>query len=457
MLPFLLPLWETDATLRAGIQESVQASVAPLGSAALLSGGSVEGEARATGPRAAYLAELYAEYAHALDLPIGGGAGPPSYNLDSSTSLSAVWTTAPRSTLALETEGSLATTYGVRADTQLIELDPFLFAQRLEYAFGHTLVWSHQLAPRTSLSMEGGYLQAGALAAESIPSLHVPAAVGVDTHEAHAALGWSRDLGPRDSLSPELRYTFTHYQHALLDTRFDRGPADVHAVTLSASETHELARGLSAGATAGFSIGNAMPLVHVGAPVVAPDAGLTLRWIGRRARLTARASYAYTSLGPRIGFGQEASARLKLDLRPSDGSRYRDMLLHGSLRFAHGAAPLAADPEPILPGVPVPPATGTLTTTTLAAAMHAEIPLRRGLALTTGSDLALVRGVIDPAPVWGQSSPELLATITIGLTATISTDKRRTVPRDPEAQQDEEARRIPVEPGASREEEPPIP
>jgi hypothetical protein len=80
--------------------------------------------------------------------------------------------------------------------------------------------------------------------------------------------------------------------------------------------------------------------------------------------------------------------------------------------------------------------------------MRAEVPILRGLAFTTGSELAFVRGVIDPAPVWGQASPELRATITIGLTGTISTDKRRTVPRDPEAEQEEEARRLPVEPGA---------
>ena len=450
MLPFLLPLWESDATLRAGIQESVQASVAPVGSAALLSGGSLSGEARAARPRAAYLAQLYAEYAHAFDLPVFGGGGPPSYNLDASTSLSAVWTTSPRSSLALDTEGSLATTYGVHADTRLIELDPFLFAQRLEYAFGHTLIWTHQLGPLTSLSLEGGYLQTGALAAESVPGSSAPSAVGVDTHEGHAAIDWSRDLGPRDSLTPELRYTFTHYAHALLDTHFDRGPTDIHTVTLSALEAHELARGLTIGAMGGISVGSPMPLVHAGVPVVAPDAGLTLRWIGKRARVTARASYAYTSLGPRIGFGQQASAVLKLDLRPRDGAQYRDLLLHGTLRFAHGAAPLAADPQPILPGMPPPPANGTLTTTTLAAGMRAEVPIMRGLAFTTGSELAFVRGVIDPAPVWGQASPELLATITIGLTGTISTDKRRTVPRDPEAEREEEARRLPVEPGAAR-------
>jgi hypothetical protein len=441
MLPFLIPLWESDATLRAGIEQSVQASVTPLGSAALLAGASLSGEARAASPRAAYLAELYAEYAHAFD--IGAGAGPPSYNLDADASLSAVWTTSPRSSLALETEGSLATTYGVHADTRLIELDPFLYAQRLEYALGHTLTWTHELTPRTSFSLEGGYLQTGALAAESIPSLHVPPAVGVDTHEAHAALGWSRDLGPRDSLSPELRYTFTHYDHALLDTRFDRGPADVHLVTLSAGETHEFSRGLTAGVVGGISVGSAMPLVHAGAPVVAPDAGLTLRWTGRRARLTARASYAYTSLGPRIGFGQEASARLNYDLRPRDGASYRDLLLHATLRFAHGAAPLAADPDPVLPGTPPPPANGILTTTTVAAALRAEIPLRPGLAFTAGNELAMVRGVVDPAPAWGQTSPELLATITLGLAFTVSTDKRRTVPPDPEAGQEEEARRLP--------------
>jgi hypothetical protein len=456
MLPFLtLPLWETDATLRAAVEQSAQASVTSLGSGAVLLGADLSFEARAAGPRAAYVATGHAEYAHAFDVAVGGGAGPPSYNLDADTTLSAAWTLSPQSYLTLDTEGSLATTYGIQADSQLLALDPFLFAQRLEYAMGHTLTWSLGPTPRAGFSVEGGYLQTGALAAEAIPVLHQwplagegpgPAApaetgVGVDTHEGHAAVSYSYDLGLRDSVTPELRYDYAHYYHALYDVHFHRGPADIHTGTISAAASHEVMRGFTAVVKGGISVGNAMPVVQAGHPVVAPDVSLTLRWTGRRARLTARAQYAYTSLGPRIGFGQQASGKIKLDVRPWDGARYRDLLLHGTLRFAHGAAPLGADPEPVEPGSPPLPTVGTLTATTIAARTRVEIPLARGIAFITGGDVAFVRGVIEPAPVTGQTSAELLATLTVGLAVTVATDKRRTVPRDPEAEQEEEARR----------------
>jgi hypothetical protein len=336
----------------------------------------------------------------------------------------------------LEAEGSLATTYGVRADTRLIELDPFLFGQRLEYAAGGDLSLALVPSPRTGIDVEGGYVQSGALAAD------LPSAVGVDAHEAHAAASFSRDLGPRDTLTPELRYAYTHYDHALLDAALHRGPADVHEVTLSAAASHELARGFFGTATAGISLGTPMPILGSSRAVVAPDAGLSLRWTGRRARVTARYAYAYTSLGPRIGYGQRHTAILRVDVQPWEGARHRDLALQGTLRFAHGGAPLAADPDVIVPGMPPPrPASGSLTTTTLAAGTRVDVPILRGLAFTSGADLRLVRGVVDPAPPEGAGRTEVRLTLTFGLAATVSTDKRRTVTRDPDAGHEEGARR----------------
>lgn len=467
MLPFLLPLWETDATLRAAAQESVQASVTSLGSGAALTGGDLTLDARAASPRAAYLALIHANYAHAFDLTVGSGAGPPSYNLDADTALSATWTPSPRTFLSLESEGSLATTLGIHADTRLLALDPFLFGQRLDYAWGHTLSFSVGATPRSSLTVECGYLQTGALAAESavippadqasgLPAARrlrrLPAPVGVDTHEVHASISPSHDVDARDAITPELAYTYTHYNHALLepDLSTGRGPADIHTVTLSAAASREITRQLTAGATLGLSVGNAMPALHSGHPVLSPDAGLQIRWTGKRGRVTARAAYGYTSLGPLVGHGQQATANLKIDLRPWDGARRRDLLLHGALRFSHGGAPLGADPQPLIPGLPVLPASAVLTATTLAARTRVDIPIRRGLALTTGGELAFARGVIDAPPPAGQDSRELRVTFTLGLAATLSTDRRRTVPRDPEADAEEAARRTPpaAAPGA---------
>jgi hypothetical protein len=441
LFPFVLPLWETDATLRAAIQQSAQVSLTAMGTGAALVGGEVDVDARAAGARSLYTAAVHALYARAFDVALGGGAGPPSDELDADASLAATWSLSPLASLALTAEGSLATTYGVRADTQLIALDPFLFGQRLEYAAGADLSLSLDTWKRAGMTLEGGYLQAGALAADS------PAAVGVDTHEGHADASWSLDLGPRDALTPELRYAYTHYYHALLDTDLRRGPADIHAVALTATASHELSRGFFVGATGGASVGTPMPFLGSGRPVVAPDAGLSLRWKGRRSRLTARYAYAYTSLGPRIGYGQEHSAMVRLDTRPGEGASRRDLAVHGTLRFAHGAAPLAADPDEILPGArPVLATAGTLTTSTLAAGTRVDVPLRRGLAFTSGVDLRYVYGVVEPAPPDGAVRADLTAIFTLGLAATLSTDKRRTVTPDPEAEQDEAARRVPAAP-----------
>ena len=190
-----------------------------------------------------------------------------------------------------------------------------------------------------------------------------------------------------------------------------------------------------------------MPFLAARLPVIAPDVGLSLRWTGRRARVTARYGYAYASLGPRIGYGQQHSARLRVDVRPVDGARRRDLLVHGTLRFAHGAAPLAADPDvTVIPGrAPLVPTTGTLTSTTLAAGARIDIPILRGLAFTTGTDLTYARGVIDPAPAGGADRAAVTALLTVGLAVTLSTDKRRTVARDPTAGPPEDVRLAPAE------------
>ena len=147
MLPFL-PTWETDATLRAAVQQSAQASLSTPGTGAVLAGGALDADLRVAGPRALYTAELHARYARAFDVTLGGSAGPPADDLDADAALSASWTISPRASLTADAQGSLATTYGVRAETRLIELDPFLFGQRLEYAAGGDLSWSLGASPR---------------------------------------------------------------------------------------------------------------------------------------------------------------------------------------------------------------------------------------------------------------------------------------------------------------------
>ena len=52
--------------------------------------------------------------------------------------------------------------------------------------------------------------------------------------------------------------------------------------------------------------------------------------------------------------------------------------------------------------------------------------------------------MVDPAPPGGADHVALTARLTVGLAVTVSTDKRRTVTHDPEAEQEDDARRTPA-------------
>jgi hypothetical protein len=433
VLPFALPLWETDVTVRGALEQSIEASVSSLGTGSALVGGELSVDGRVAGPRVEYLYAARGNYQRGFDLALRGGAGPPVDYLDADGSASATWNTSARGILSLETQYSLATTSGIRASAELLERDPFTEGQRLEVAGGWDLTYTLSTSASSSLSVSGGYLGAGALSAD------VPAAVGVDSHEGHVELSWSRDLGPRDSITPDLRYVVTHEYHALQDAELHRGPADVHAATLAVSESHELAPRLTATVRGGFTVGSRAPALGARGAVVAPEAGLSLTWVTPRARITGRYNYGYTSLGPRIGYGQRHTGRVRITGRPVQGARLRDLMLTGVLRLTHGAAPLAED-------VPASGAAkGTLSTLTFATGTKVEYPLVRGLAVTGGLDFQLVRGVVDRAPA-GTGLPQMTMLVTFGIAGTLSTDKNRTVRRDPDAEQDQAGRARPQDP-----------
>jgi hypothetical protein len=431
MLPFHLPLWETDATFRAALQETVQASIAPLGAGALLSGGELSADARAAGPRSIFTAEARAQLARALDLT--GSGSPPEDELNADASASATWSLAPEGSLALTAQGSLGTSWGIRADSLLLAADPFLEAPRLAYGVGADLAYTVSLTPRTELTVDGGFAQEGALASP------VPAVVGTDSREWHGGIAYGVDVAPRLSLSPELRYAYTRYEHALLDVDRRRGPADIHALSAVLGGRREIVPRVFLTASGGVTLGSPMPIAATRQPVIAPEAGLGLRWRGRRLDLTARYAWSYSSLGPRIGYGQQHTATLRVTAWPF--AHPRGIMLRGTVRAGHGAAPLGADPAPILPGMPPPPLTGTLVATTLLGRAVLEIPVARGWAVTSGADLAFARGHLDPAPPGGEPRQALTGTLTLGLAGTVSTDPRRLYPRDPGSDEDDALRR----------------
>lgn len=439
MLPIHLLAWETDATLRAAIEESLATTIAPIGAPALLSGGELGAELRAAGPRSLYAAEARARYARTFDLSGGGGA--PEDSLDGDFTAAATWTTSPLTSLALATQGSLATTFGMRADSLLLSRDPFLDAQRLEYGAGADLTLSLTATPRAEITADAGVLQEGALAASD------PAVVGADSREAHAGLSFGYDLGPRVSLGPEARYSFTRYEHALLDADRRRGVADVHATTATLGATYRLTPNLTFSASGGLTLASPMPMARTDAAVIAPEAGLRLRYRAPRLRLDARYSWSYSSLGPRLGPGQAHALTLRITAWPLPARVARGASFRGLLRASHGAAPLGLDPPPPTPGLPPPPTTGTLITTAVGARASLDLPIARGFALTVGVDALYARGRVEPSP--GEARQALTAVFTLGLARTFSTDRHRLFPRDPGADEDDALRRG-APPGAAQ-------
>ena len=433
MLPIHLLAWETDVTLRAAIEESVQVPIAPIGVPALLSGGELAADARAAGKRSTYEAEARARYARAVTL--GKDGGPPGDSIDSEASGSAQWTLGPLATLSLTGQSALATTWGVRTESLLPSPDPFLDAQRLEYAFGGDVAFSFSPAPRAETTLDAGYAQEGAVASDT------PGTVGADSREAHGGISHSIDVAPRLSITPELRYSFTRYEHALLDVDRRRGRADVHRVSLSLGGARDLTPDLRLTGSAGVSLASPMPIAATGAPVIAPELSIGLRYRGRRVEFRAKIGSSYTSLGPRIGQGHQESATLRFTAWPFASRPTRGIVLRGLVRASHGAAPIGADPPPPMPGLPPLPMTATLVTTKLAGRATLEIPIARGWAVTTGVDLSLSRGRMSPLPHGSEPRQALTGMLTLGLATTVSTDPRRLYPPAPGEERDIDGRR----------------
>lgn len=432
-------------TARAAVEQSVAASVTDVGSGALLSGaeGSLATSARER--RADYNLELAGAYARATYVSIGAGASAPSDSASASLEGSAAWETSPRTTLSLASAGYLATRLGVRADDALAQRDPFLFGNRLQYTISAGPGLGVVTTRRSHLALSARYEQTGALTAED------PRAVGIDTHQGLLGLRYDHELSDVDTIAPTLEYTYTHFYNALLDVDLRRGPADIHSGTALVVVTRALSRRITASVGGGLTAASPSPIVtsRSRAPVIAPAARAGLEYEAGRYEASLAYTYQYTSLGARIGYGQEHDAIAGLELRPVRGGAYRDVVLTGVARLAVGSAPVAADPPLAIPGQPPPPPSsqeGTLSTIAAAAGAKVAYPLALGLMLYGGVDLEFVRARFDPPPTAGQSTGSLRTIWTFGLSGTLSTDRGALLPES----EDEAPRGAPAAQGAER-------
>lgn len=435
MFSFVIPMVEADVTARAAVEQSVASNVGDVGTGAVMAGveASVEGSMRDT--LSSYGFSVDGSYQRVLQVSLDAGRFTPSDSVSARLGGGAGWTLSPLTELSLSARGYLATRLGVRATEPLAARDPFLSGNRLQYTLSGGPGFSITTSRRSTLHLGAGYEQAGALSADD------PAATGVDAHTGRVEVGSAYELGAVDTLSPELHYEYTRYYHALLDTELHRGDAEVHSGSAVVSESHELSRNLTARVAGGVTVASPPPILASRDLVVSPTARAGLTYVGERYRLTAGYRYAYTSLGPRIGFGHEHEASLEVGFRPVRGGEFRDFVVTGVARLSAGSTPVAANPPLHLdPAAPAPSAKGELSTYTAVAGAEIEYPLARGIALRGGFDLEYVHAALDPAPSTGAAGGSLRSIFMAGISGTLSTDRHRTLRRDPDSAWDDERR-----------------
>jgi hypothetical protein len=417
------------------VEQSVASNVADVGTGALMAGAEAAVEAAFRGALARAGFNVDGSYARVLQVSLDSGQLSPADSLSANLGAGAGFSLSPLADLSMSARGYLATRLGMRAGDALAARDPFLFGQRLQYSLSAGPDLSITTSRRASVHLGGGYEQAGALSAED------PSAAGVDAHTGRANVSYSQEIGPVDALTPELRYEYTHYHHALLDTDLHRGPADIHSGSALLSLSHDFSRNLSAHAGGGVTIASPPPILRSDRAVVSPAALAGLTYLTARYRLTASYRYEYASLGPRIGFGHEHEASASVSFRPAPGGAYRDFVVTGTGRFSAGVAPVGANPPLHLDlGAPPPPAEGKLSTVTAVAGAEVEFPITRGLALRGGVDLELVHATLDPAPAGGAMGASLRTIVSAGIAGTLSTNPHRTLRRDPDSAWDDEQR-----------------
>jgi hypothetical protein len=330
--------------------------------------------------------------------------------------------TSPRTNLILFTEGFVSSRLGLRASDELAVRDPFSVNRVLD-GLSIQNSFSGRPSARSNIRVDFRYAQNGAIWAD------LPTAVGIDTHAFLGTAAASFQFTRRFSAGPVARLSFTHFNHALLDTDFHRGPAEVTALSTLGFARYELTGKTRASVIAGVTIASAPPGAKDIRAIASPDVRIELRTLGRRIAGMGALSFGYQSIGPRIGFGLDYAALLDVWIRPFTGRNYRDVLLHGVLRSRWAKALL-------------PMGQGNVTTTAWAAGTTISAPLRLGWQINAGVDLEFVSMDVDPRPSRGDPQTAFRTLFTLALAATVSTDRGQLLPGDPLAPPGDERRPV---------------
>ena len=438
MWPLVIPvlLGESDITARAALEQAFASSITQQGQGSSLTGAEGGFRAQTRDDMSSYGIELAGLYARLVTLRIAEGEDPPpADNFSVNLATNGGWQLSPHTHMNASASGFLASRFGVRADDALAARDPFM-GDRTEYTVDGGLAWSAIASRTNTWTLSGGYRQSGAVAADN------EEAVGMDVHQGRAVLSSAFEIGPTDTLTPELRYQYSYFYNALLDIYLTRGKATVNGGTAFLSEQHAFSRTTRSKVGGGVTVANQNPLVESDDLVVSPEVALEIAHVRRRTRYLAGYDFTYTSLGPRIGFGQAHQARVEMTTFPLPGAAFRDFALTGVARFQYGYSPIKANPPLVLDtGAAPPPLEGTISTVTGVAGIQVEYPVTAGLALLGGFDLEYVRADFDPVPPTGEPEASLRTIAMLGIAGVISSDPKEMYRKDP---QDEEDSRPPA-------------
>ena len=120
MIPLFFPMWESDASLRASLEQSYAMQVDTPGTGSAMSGGQAGAEIQTRDADNTYGVTISGAYSRVVTPTVGDAEDPPpSDTVSAQIGTRGSFTLSPRTSLSLSGSGYLASRLGVRAQDAL--------------------------------------------------------------------------------------------------------------------------------------------------------------------------------------------------------------------------------------------------------------------------------------------------------------------------------------------------